>query len=84
MALPDDVLLPARGRHALNGDVPGDAPVQDTDAQWAFNKRRFDLKSGCGFLVFRINDLEMVAQIFTRWNRLANWLKEAEGYAAAA
>jgi hypothetical protein len=26
----------------------------------------------------------VVAQIFPRWNRVADWLREAEGYAAAA
>jgi len=39
---------------------------------------------GSRFLPFRIIRLELVAQISPRWNRVANWLKEAEGYAAAA
>jgi hypothetical protein len=39
---------------------------------------------GWRFQSFKINDLEMVAQIFPRWNRVADWLREAEGYAAAA
>ena len=39
---------------------------------------------GWGFQSFRINDLEMVAQICPRWDRVADWLREAEGYAAAA
>jgi hypothetical protein len=32
----------------------------------------------------RINNLEMVAQIFPRWNRMADWLTEAERYLVAA
>lgn len=28
--------------------------------------------------------LEMVAQIRRRWNRVADWLREAEGYSQAA
>jgi len=28
--------------------------------------------------------LKLVAQICPRWNRLADWLRAAEGYAAAA
>jgi hypothetical protein len=53
-------------------------------------QRRHDIVSGSiygvgsGFQSCRINDLEMVAQIFPRWNRVADWLREAEGYAAAA
>jgi hypothetical protein len=39
---------------------------------------------GWRFQSFKINDLEMVAQICPRWNRLADWLREAERYAAAA
>jgi hypothetical protein len=39
---------------------------------------------GWRFQSFKINDLEMVAQIFTRWNRLTNWLREAERFSAAA
>jgi len=39
---------------------------------------------GSRFQSFKINDLEMVAQICPRWNRLADWLRAAEGYAAAA
>ena len=35
---------------------------------------------GSRFQSFKINDLEMVAQIFPRWNRLEDWLREAEGY----
>ena len=39
---------------------------------------------GRDFQPFGINDLDMVAQIFPRWNRMADWLREAEGYASAA
>jgi hypothetical protein len=39
---------------------------------------------GSRSLPFRIIRLELVAQIFPRWNRLEVWLKEAEGYAVAA
>jgi hypothetical protein len=28
--------------------------------------------------------MELVAQIFARWNRLAAWLREAERFSAAA
>jgi hypothetical protein len=30
------------------------------------------------------HERRLVAQIFPRWNRVADWLREAEGYAAAA
>jgi hypothetical protein len=39
---------------------------------------------GWSFQPFRINDLELVAQIGPRWNRLANWLREAERFSTAA
>ena len=39
---------------------------------------------GLEFQLFRINDLEMVAQICPRWNRVADWLREADGYSRAA
>jgi hypothetical protein len=39
---------------------------------------------GVRFQSFRINDLEMVAQICPRWNRVADWLKEAERFSTAA
>ena len=32
---------------------------------------------------FRNNDLELVALICPRWNRLANWLREAERWGPA-
>jgi len=39
---------------------------------------------GWRFQPFRINDLEMVAQICPRWNRVAEWLREAERFSTAA
>jgi hypothetical protein len=39
---------------------------------------------GRRFKSCRISDLEMVAQIFPRWNRVADWLKEAERFSTAA
>jgi hypothetical protein len=34
-----------------------------------------------GFVTsFRINNLEMVAQIFPRWNRLAEWLSRVRHF----
>jgi hypothetical protein len=39
---------------------------------------------GRGFQAFRINDLEMVAQIFTRWNPLTSWMRRIEGFQRAA
>jgi hypothetical protein len=33
---------------------------------------------------FRINDLEMVDQIFTSWNPLTSWLRHVEGLMRAA
>jgi hypothetical protein len=41
-------------------------------------------KLGCCFQLFRIKNLEMVAQIFPRWNRMASSLREAERYLVAA
>jgi hypothetical protein len=40
-------------------------------------------RCGCDFQPFRIS-LEMVAQICPRWNRVADWLREAERFSAAA
>jgi hypothetical protein len=31
------------------------------------------------FQPFRLNDLEMVAEIFTSWNRTTDWLKRLDG-----
>ena len=42
---------------------------------------------GSRFQAFGINDLELVAQIFPRWNRVADvadWLREAERFSTAA
>ena len=33
---------------------------------------------GSDFQSFRINDLEMVAQIFPRWNPLTSWMRQFE------
>ena len=39
---------------------------------------------GWRFQSFRINDLELVAQIFTSWNPLTSWMRQLEGFRAAA
>ena len=39
---------------------------------------------GWRFQSFRINNLEMVAQICPRWNRVADWLRETEHFSTAA
>jgi hypothetical protein len=39
---------------------------------------------GRRFQPFEINDLELVAQIFPRWNRVADWLRDAERFSMAA
>jgi hypothetical protein len=39
---------------------------------------------GWRFQPFRINDLEMVAQIFPRWNPLTSWMRQIEGFQRAA
>ena len=39
---------------------------------------------GGRFQTFRINDLELVTQIFPRWNQVADWLREAERFSMAA
>ena len=39
---------------------------------------------GWRFQPFRINDLEMVAQIFTSWNPLMGWVQQIAGYQGAA
>jgi hypothetical protein len=38
----------------------------------------------CRFQSFKINDLKMVAQIFPRWNRLAEWLSRVRHFENAA
>jgi len=64
--------------------------VQETATQRTHRSSNTNSHSGSiygvggRFQPFRINNLEMVAQIFPRWNRVADWLREAEGYAAAA
>jgi hypothetical protein len=39
---------------------------------------------GTRFQMFRINSLEMVAQIFTSSNPLISWLRQIEGFQQAA
>ena len=39
---------------------------------------------GRRFQSFRINDLEMVAQIFPRWNPLTSWMRQIEDFQRAA
>jgi hypothetical protein len=43
----------------------------------------FDQRSGSDFQPFRINDLEMVAQICFRWNPLTSWMRQIEGFQRA-
>jgi hypothetical protein len=45
--------------------------------------QRFDCQSGCRFQAFRMNNLELVDQIFGSWNRLASWLRDIERVRAA-
>jgi hypothetical protein len=39
---------------------------------------------GARFQAFRINNLELVAQIFTSWNPLTSWIRKIGDYKAAA
>ena len=39
---------------------------------------------GSGFSPFRINDLELVAQIFPGWNPLTSWMRQIEDFQRAA
>ena len=39
---------------------------------------------GWRFQPFRINDLEMVAQICPRWNPLTSWMRQIEDFQRAA
>jgi hypothetical protein len=39
---------------------------------------------GVRFQAFRINDLELVAQIFPRWNPLTSWMRQIEDFQRAA
>jgi hypothetical protein len=39
---------------------------------------------GLRFQSFRINDLELVAQICPRWNRLTSWVRQIEDFQRAA
>ena len=51
--------------------VSGNASCSINEVVWRFRS-------------FGINNLEMVAQIFPRWNRVADWLREAERFSTAA
>ena len=68
------MLLKGEETMARDSLLPEDEPVRQVDASDA----------GWGFQPFRIKDLEMVAQIFPRWNRVAAWLREAERFSTAA
>ena len=39
---------------------------------------------GLRFKAFIINDLELVAQIFPRWNPLTSWMRQIEDFQRAA
>ena len=39
---------------------------------------------GWRFQSFKINDLEMVAQIFPTWNPLTSWMRQIEDFQRAA
>jgi hypothetical protein len=39
---------------------------------------------GCRIQLFRINNLEMVAQICPRWNPLTSWMRQIEDFQRAA
>jgi hypothetical protein len=39
---------------------------------------------GWRFQSFKINDLEMVDQIFPRWNPLTSWMRQIEDFQMAA
>jgi hypothetical protein len=64
--------------------------VQETAAQRTYKAATQESHSGSiygmggRFQSFKINDLEMVAQICPRWNRVADWLREAERFSTAA
>ena len=54
--------------------------VRFAEARRERPRRRFrdDDPAGCPLQVFRINDLEMVDQIFASWNRVADWLSRIQ------
>lgn len=55
------------------------------DGSKALRKARGSITGvGWQFQPFGINDLEMVSQIFTSWNQMAEWLRRVDGARAAA
>ena len=62
------------------------AAVLETAAQWGpFKKHGGSINEvGWRFQSFRINGLELVAQIFPRWNPLTSWMRQIEDFQRAA
>jgi len=67
------------------------AAVQETAAQTDAPQQQHDISHsgsiygvGGRFQTFRINDLEMVAQICPRWNRLQPWFELVGAFKDAA
>ena len=64
--------------------------VQKTAAQRTYKAATQESYSGSiygvggRFKSFRINDLEMVTQIFPRWNPLTSWMRQIEDFQRAA
>jgi hypothetical protein len=59
------------------------AAVQETAALISKTGGSINEVGWC-FQPFRINDLELVAQIFTSWNPLTSWVRLIERYRIAA
>lgn len=64
---------------------PVNPGIQESERLQDESDCRGGSNSGVGgnFQPFRINNLEMVAQISPRWNRVEDWLREAESYSRA-
>jgi hypothetical protein len=59
------------------------AAVQETAALISKTGGSINEVGWC-FQPFRINDLELVAQIFPSWNPLTSWMRQIEGFQRAA
>ena len=69
-----------------SADTPNDSPDLFRVSHASNRSKDGGSTNGVGsrFQSFRINDLEMVAQIFPRWNPLTSWMRQIEDFQTAA
>ena len=72
--------------HRASGFVQVVKDLLDDDENDLHGERAAGSIDGVGwrFQSFRINDLEMVAQICPRWNPLTSWMRQVEDFQRAA